>query len=69
VEPATQQYICKLQKGCTRLTATSDQISQLLSYGRWFSPRTPAPSTTKTGRMIIIERGKSGTRNTTIHDP
>jgi hypothetical protein len=42
--------LCKLQKGCTRLIAASDQVYQLLAHGRWFSPGTPASSTTKTGR-------------------
>jgi hypothetical protein len=27
----------------------------LLAHGRWFSPRTPASSTTKTGRHDIAE--------------
>jgi hypothetical protein len=44
-----------LQKGCTRLAAASDNIYQLLTYGRWFSPSTPASSTTKTGRHDIAE--------------
>ena len=47
--------LCKLQKGCTRLTAASDQVYQLLAHGRWFSPGTPASSTTKTGRYDIAE--------------
>ena len=42
----------KLQKGCTRLTATSDKVYQLLAHGRWC---TPASSTTKTGRHNITE--------------
>jgi len=42
----------KLQKGCTRLAATSDTVYQLLAQGRWFSP---ASSTTKTGRHDIAE--------------
>jgi hypothetical protein len=29
----------------------------LLAYGRWFSPDTPASSTTKTGRLGIAESG------------
>jgi hypothetical protein len=40
---------CKLQKGCIRLPAASDQVYQLLAHGRWFSPGTPASSTTKNG--------------------
>jgi hypothetical protein len=46
---------CKLQKGCTRLAATSDKVYQLLAHGWWFSPGTPASSTTKTGRHDIAE--------------
>ena len=44
--------LCKLQKWCTRLAAASDKVYQLLAHGRWFSPGTPASSTTKTGRHI-----------------
>ncbi len=47
--------LCKLQKGCTRLAATSDKVYQLLAHGRWFSPGTLASSTTKTGRHDIAE--------------
>ena len=47
--------LCKLQKRCTRLAAASDTVYQLLSHGRWFSPGTPASSTTKTGRHDIAE--------------
>ena len=43
------------QKGCTRLAAASDKVYQLLSPGRWFSPGTPASSTTKTSRHDIAE--------------
>jgi len=45
------------KKGCTRLAAASDKVYQLLAYGRWFSPGTPASSTTKTGRHDIAESG------------
>jgi hypothetical protein len=48
-------WLCKLQKGCTRLAAASDNVYQLLAHGRWFSPGTPASSTTKTGRHDIAE--------------
>ena len=34
---------------------TADKVYQLLSHGRWFSPGTPASSTTKTGRHDIAE--------------
>jgi hypothetical protein len=40
------------KKGCTRLTATSDKVYQLLAHDRWFSPCTSASSTTKTGHDI-----------------
>jgi hypothetical protein len=43
------------KKGCTRLAATSDKVYQLLAHGRWFSPDTPASSTTKTGRHDIAK--------------
>jgi len=43
------------KKGCTRLTVASDKVYQLLAQGRWFSPGTPASSTTKTGRHDIAE--------------
>ena len=45
----------KYKKRCTRLTAASDKVYQLLAHGRWFSPGTPATSTTKTGRYDIAE--------------
>ena len=44
--------ICKLQKGCIRLAAASDEVYQLLAHGRWFSPGTPA---SKTGHHDIAE--------------
>ena len=47
--------LCKLQKGSTRLTTASDTVYQLLANGRWFSPGTPASSTTKVGRHDIAE--------------
>ena len=43
------------KKGCPRLAATSDNVYQLLSQGRWFSPGTLSSSTTKTGRHDIDE--------------
>jgi hypothetical protein len=47
--------LCKLQKGCTRFAAANDKVYQLLAHGRWFSPGTPASSTTKIGRHDIAE--------------
>ena len=49
--PFVVLVVCILQKGCTRLA--SDKICQLLAHGRWFSPGTPASSTTKTGHHEI----------------
>ena len=52
--------LCKLQKGYTRLAAASNKDYLLLAYGRWFSPGTPAYSTTKTGRHdIAVKHYKS----------
>ena len=47
--------LCILQKGYTRLAAAGDKAYQLLAYGRWFSPVTPASSTTDTGHLDIVE--------------
>jgi hypothetical protein len=47
--------LCKLQNGCTQLTAATDKVYQLPAHGRWFSPGTPVSSTTKTGRHDIAE--------------
>jgi hypothetical protein len=38
-----------------RLAASSNKVYQLLAQGHWFSPDTPASSTTKTGRHDIAE--------------
>jgi hypothetical protein len=43
------------KKGCTRLAAASDKVYQLLARGQWFSPGTPASSTTKAGHHDIAE--------------
>jgi hypothetical protein len=51
----TISWLCQLQKRCTRIAAASDKAYQLLAHGRWFSPGTPASSTTKTGRHDIAE--------------
>jgi hypothetical protein len=37
------------------LATASDKVYQLFAHGRWFSPGTPASSTTKTGRHDIAE--------------
>jgi hypothetical protein len=43
------------KKGFTRLEAASEKVYQLLAHDQWFSPGTPASSTTKTGRHDIAE--------------
>jgi len=43
------------KKRCNRLAVASDKVYQLLAHGQWFSPDTPASSTTKTGRHDIAE--------------
>jgi hypothetical protein len=43
------------KKECTWLAVASDKVYQLLVHGRWFSPGTPASSTTKTGHHDIAE--------------
>ena len=43
------------KKGCTQLAAASDKVYQLLVHGQWFSPGTPASSTTKTYRHDLAE--------------
>jgi hypothetical protein len=43
------------KKGCTQLTTASDKVYNLLAHGRWFSPGTPASSTTKTDCHDIAE--------------
>jgi hypothetical protein len=44
-----------ITKGDTRLAAVSDKDYQLLARGRWFSPGTPASSSTKTGHHDVAE--------------
>jgi hypothetical protein len=43
------------KKGCTLLAAASDKVYQLLPHDQWFSPSTPASSTTKTGGHDIAK--------------
>jgi hypothetical protein len=43
------------KKGCTWLPAASDKVYQLLAHGQWFSPGTPASSTTKNSHHDIAE--------------
>jgi hypothetical protein len=39
----------------TFIVAASDKVYQLFAHDRWFSPGTPASSTTKTGRHDTAE--------------
>ena len=54
-----QYLLCSIivnyKNGPTRLAAASDKVYQLFAHGRWFSPGTPACSTTNTGRHDIAE--------------
>jgi hypothetical protein len=43
------------KKGCIRLAAACNKVYQLFAHGWWFSPGTPASSTTKTGRHDLAE--------------
>ena len=43
------------KNGCTRLAATSDKGFQLFAHGRWFSPGTPASSTTKHNILSTLD--------------
>jgi len=45
----------KITKKVHSTQTTSNKVYQLLAHGRWFSPGTPAYSTTKTGRHEIAE--------------
>jgi hypothetical protein len=49
----TYTYITRIHAIGRR--SARDEAYQLLAYGRWFSPGTPASSTTKTGRHDIAE--------------
>jgi hypothetical protein len=53
-----------ITKRCTQLAFASDKDYQLLAHGLWFSPGTPASSTTKTGRHDIAEILLSAALNT-----
>ena len=55
------------KKGCTRLAAASDKVYQLLAHGRWFSPGTPAFSTTKTGESGTKHQKSINPMNTVLH--
>jgi hypothetical protein len=55
IRPGFAPGFVNYKKRCTRLAAASDKVYQLFAHGRWFSPGTPASSTTKTGRHDIAE--------------
>jgi hypothetical protein len=55
VNSITTPGFVNYKKGCTRFTTARDKVYQLLVHGRWFSPGTPASSTTKTCRHDIAE--------------
>ena len=59
--------LCKLQKGCTRLAATSDKVYQLLAYGRWFSPGTPLLPPLKLVAMIQLKVALSTTTKIVLY--
>jgi hypothetical protein len=52
---STDHFFRKKRVHSTRSRGASDKVYQLLAHGRWFSPGTPASSTTKTGRHDIAE--------------
>ena len=52
LSPIPRGFAPGFVNGCTRLTAASDKVYQLLAHGRWFST---VSSTTKTGRNDIAE--------------
>jgi len=54
------------KKGYTRLAVASDKVYQLLAHGRWFSPGTPASSTTKTDRHDIALNTKNKNKNQSL---
>jgi hypothetical protein len=51
-----KQRFVNYKKGCTRLAVVRDKVYQLLAQGRWFSPGTPASSTTKTGHHDVAAK-------------
>ena len=55
LSPIRRGFAPGFNKECTRLAAASNNAYQLLAHGRWFSPGTPASSTTKIGRHDIAE--------------
>jgi hypothetical protein len=57
---AYHHYSCEFEScSCQGVLNTTlcDKVYQLLAQGRWFSPGTPASSTTKSGCHDIAESG------------
>ena len=48
-------FYSSTKKGALDSQPQVEKVCQLLALGRWFSPGTPASSTTKTGRHDIAE--------------
>jgi len=48
-------FYSSTKKGALDTQPQVEKVCQLLALGRWFSPGTPASSTTKTGRHDIAE--------------
>jgi hypothetical protein len=63
----TKTDICSTKESFD--TENSDKIYQLLAHGRWFSPGTPASSTTNTGRHDIAEILLKVALSTKINQP
>ena len=55
IRVGSRQALTITKNGCTRLAAASDKVYHVLDQGRWFSPGTPASSTTKPGHHDIGE--------------
>jgi hypothetical protein len=53
--------LCKLQKGCTRLTAASDKVYPLLAHGRWIFPDIPASSRVECPLFVFYKAGHEPT--------
>jgi hypothetical protein len=47
-------FVCSFIRPAS-LCSCNFSVYQLLAHGQWFSPATPASSTTKTGRHAIAE--------------
>jgi hypothetical protein len=51
----TENHQCPRFVNYKKGAAACDKVYQLLDHGRWFSPGTPASSTTETGGHDIVE--------------